>query len=166
MLVAIVHGVAVEAPVGLGTALIRALRSFPAALFTSAIYVALTSIGSLVFFVPGVWLWGMWQLWPVPLVAEGAGPTAALGRSWLMMRGIWWPATTLTTVVTLLAIALPLICDAVAGAVAALAGMSTSPAQHAALVAWGVSAAFTAPLLPAALVAIHVAQLRGRAGGV
>ncbi|MGH8252920.1 MAG: hypothetical protein ACRES2_02700 [Steroidobacteraceae bacterium] len=166
MLTAIVHGVAVEVPIGFGTVFARALRTFPGALVAAAIYVALTTIGSLFLFVPGAWLWGMWQLWPVALVAEGAGPTAALGRSWLLMRGVWWPATTLTTVVTLVAIAIPLACNGMAGTVAALAGMSVLQAQHAALLAWGVSAALTAPLLPAALVAVYVAQLRGRAGGV
>lgn len=166
MVVAIVHGVAVESPIGLGTALVRALRSFPGALVASAIYVALTTVASLAFLVPGAWLWGMWQLWPVALVAEGAGPTTALGRSWILMRGIWWPATTLTTVVTLLALALPLVGNGLAGTLAALFGMTVLQAQHAALFAWAISAAFTAPLLPAALVAVHVAQLRGRAAGV
>jgi hypothetical protein len=166
MQIAIVHGVAIEAPIGLGTALSRALRSFPGALVTSALYVALTTIASLAFVVPGAWLWGMWQLWPVSLVAEGAGPTTAFGRSWLLMRGVWWPATTLTTVVTLMAIVIPLICNGVVGTVAALAGMNALQSQHAALAAWAVSAAFTAPLLPAALVAVYVAQLRGRAVGV
>jgi len=166
MLVAIVHGVAIEAPIRPGTALSRALRSFPGALVASALYVALTTVASLAFLVPGAWLWGMWQLWPVALVAEGAGPTAALGRSWLLMRGAWWPGTTLTTVVTLMAIFIQLICDGLVGAVAALAGMGAVQSQQAALLAWTVSAAFTAPLLPAALVAIHVAQLRARAPGV
>jgi len=166
MLIAIVHGVAIEAPIGLATALSRALRSFPGALVAGAIYVALTSIASLAFIVPGAWLWGMWQLWPVALVAEGAGPIAAMGRSTLLMRGVWWPATTLTTVVTLMAIAIPLICNGLAGTAAALAGMAPSQLQHAALLAWGASAALAAPLLPAALVAVYVAQLRGRAFGV
>jgi hypothetical protein len=166
MLIAIVHGVAVGAPPGWGSTVGRALRSFPGALVGSAIYVALTSIASLAFIVPGAWLWGVWQLWPVALVAEGAGPIAAMGRSAVLMRGVWWPATTLTTVVTLMAIAIPLICNGLAGTVAALAGMAPSQLQHAALVAWGVSAAFAAPLMPAALVAVYVAQLRGRAFGV
>jgi hypothetical protein len=166
MQIAIVHGVAIEAPIGLATAVARALRSFPGALVTSAAYVALTTIASLAFVVPGAWLWGMWQLWPVAMVAEGAGPTESLGRSWALMRGAWWPATTLTTVVTLMAIFIPLVCNAVAGTIAALAGMGAAQSQQAALVAWTVSAALTAPLLPAALVAVHVAQLRGRPVGV
>jgi len=166
MQVAIVHGVAVEAPIGFGTALVRALRSFPGALVAGAVYVALTTIASLALLVPGAWLWGMWQLWPVALVAEGLGPTAALGRSWVLMRGAWWPGTTLTTVVTLVALFIPLACNGVAGTVAALAGLGAAQSQQAALLAWAASAAFTAPLLPAALVAVHVAQLRARAMGV
>lgn len=166
MLIAIVHGVGVGAPIGLATAFARALRSFPGALVASAMYVSLTSLASLAFVVPGAWLWGIWQLWPVALVAEGAGPITALGRSGVLMRGVWWPATTLTTIVTLMAIAIPLICNGVAGTVSALAGMGASQLQHTGLLAWGVSAAFAAPLLPAALVAVYLAQLRVRAFGV
>ncbi len=156
MLIAIVYDVAVGVLPAWGSTVGRALRAFPGALVAGAIYVALTTVGSMAFVVPGTWLWGVWQLWPVALLADRAGPIAALGKSWVLMRGVWWAATTLTTIVTLIAIAIPLIVNAVAGTVTA----------HAALLAWGVSAAFTAPLLPAALVAVYVAQLRGRAFGV
>jgi hypothetical protein len=166
MLIAIVHAVAVGVPIGLATAFGRALRAFPGALAGAAIYLLLTTVGSLLFVVPGAWLWGMWQLWPVALIAEHAGPTASLGRSWVLMRGVWWPATTLTTVVTIAAVAIPLVCNAMAATLATLAGAGALQVQYVALLALAISAAFTAPWLPAALVAVYVAQLRARVSGV
>ncbi len=162
MIIAIVHSVANGAPIGMAAALGRSLRAFPMALVDAAIYLTLTTVGTLLFVVPGAWLWGVWQLWPVALMAERSGPAVSLGRSRVLMRGVWWPATTLTAVATGVALAIPLVCNAMAATLAALAGAGPAQLQYVALLALGTSAAFTAPLLPAALVAVYVAQLRGR----
>ena len=166
ILIAIIHGVAVGAPIGLGAASAQALRSFPAALAAAAVYLALTSLGTVLFVIPGAWLWGMWQLWPAVLIAERTGPTMSLARSWVLMRQAWWSATTLTAVVTLAAVAIPLVWNAMAATFAMLAGADARAAQYVALVALGMGGALTAPLLPAALVAVYVAQLHRRAPGV
>jgi hypothetical protein len=166
MIIASIHAVANGGPIGQASAFVRALRVFPGALVGTAIYLVLTTLGSLFFVVPGAWLWGIWQLWPVALTVEGTGPLTSLGRSQVLMRGVWWPATTLTTVVTIAALAIPLVGNAVAATLATLVGSGASQVQYVSLVALGISATFTAPLLPAALVAVYVAQLRGRASGV
>ena len=82
------------------------------------------------------------------------------------MRQAWWSATTLTAVVTLAAVSIPLVCNAMGATLAMLAGADARPAQYVALIALGTSAALTAPLLPAALVAVYVAQLHRGASGV
>lgn len=166
MIIAIVHAVAIEIPIGLGTAFARALRSFPGALAAAAVYLVLTTLGTLLFVLPGAWLWGMWQLWPVVLIVERTGPTMSFGRSWALMRGVWWSATTLTSVVTVAAVSIPLVGNAVAATLAVIVGAGSLQVQYVALCALGISAVFTAPLLPAALVAVYVAQLRGRVSGV
>ncbi|HVO00319.1 MAG TPA: hypothetical protein VMT49_09790 [Steroidobacteraceae bacterium] len=166
MLIAIIHAVAVGAPISLHGACARALRSFPAALAAAAVYMALTTLGTLLFFVPGALLWGMWQLWPVVMIAERTGPTLSFARSWTLMRHAWWSATTLTAVVTVAAVSIPLACNAMAMTLAVLAGAAAVPAQQVALLALGTSAALTAPLLPAALVAVYLAQLHRRPPGV
>jgi hypothetical protein len=166
MIIAIVHAVAIGAPIGLATAFGRALRSFPGAMAGTVVYLTITTVGTLFFIVPGAWLWGIWQLWPVTMIVEGAGPASSLGRSRVLMRGVWWSGTTVTAVATTAAVAIPLVCNAVAAALAALAGADAAQVQYVALLALGISAAFTAPWLPAALVAVYLAQLRAGASQV
>ena len=106
--VASMHAVATGERLGTGRALLRALAASPAAVVAATIFIVLTSIGTMLLVIPGAYLWGMWQLWVVALVAERAGPLAALGSSWRLTRGFWWPAMTLTTLATL-AVILPLL---------------------------------------------------------
>ena len=129
----------------------------------AAIYVALTSLGSLLLLVPGAYLWGMWQLWVVVLMIERTGPGNALGRSWALMRGLWWQGTTLTTVATVVAVAAPLVANGLVSVLGAILGASAAQAPLMALAALGVCLAVLVPLLPAALVAIYVVQQRRQA---
>ena len=158
--IVLVHAVATGGSVGAGAAMARALRAFPGALAGAAIYVALTSLGSLLLLVPGAYLWGMWQLWVVVLMVEGTGPAAALGRSWALMQGLWWQGTTLTTVATVAAVAAPLAANGLVGVLGAILGASSAQTPLIALAALGVCLAVLVPLLPAALVAIYVVQQR------
>jgi hypothetical protein len=164
-LVAGVHAVATGRTLGTGEAMVRALRSFPAALAAATIYMALTSLGTLLFVIPGAWLWGMWQLWVVALMAEGGGPLAALASSWRLTRGFWWPAVTLTTLATLASfLALPLANLAVSIVLAGI-GLDAGHALNIMLAALAVVASLVMPLLPAALVAVYVDRQRRAAIG-
>lgn len=158
--IVLVHAEATGGSVGAGAALARALRAFPGAVVGAAIYVGLTSLGSLLLVAPGAYLWGTWQLWVVALMIERAGPVASLARSWTLMRGIWWQGTTLTTVATVAAVAAPLIANALAGTLGAVLGASASQVQLLSLLALGICVVLAVPLLPAALVALYVVQQR------
>ena len=50
----------------------------------------LIGVGFLLLVIPGIWLWGMFQVWFVALVVEQLGPFKALGRSWRLVEGHWW----------------------------------------------------------------------------
>lgn len=161
--IVLVHAAATGGSVGAGAALASALRAFPGAAAGVAIYVGLTSLGSLLLVAPGAYLWGTWQLWVVVLMIERTGPVAALARSWTLMRGIWWRGTTLTTVATVAAVAAPLIANGLAGTLGAVLGASASQVQLISLLALGICVVLAVPLLPVALVAIYVAQQRRQA---
>ena len=161
--IVLVHAVATGGSVGVGAAMARALRAFPAALAGAAIYVGLTSLGSLLLLVPGAYLWGVWQLWVVVLMIERTGPGNALGRSWALMRGIWWQGTALTTVATVAVVAAPLIVNGLMSIMGAVLGASAAQTPLIALAALGICLAALVPLLPAALVAIYVVQQRRQA---
>ncbi len=138
-----------------GAGLPLALRIFPGALVAAALFLVLTSIGTMVLLVPGVYLWGMWQLWMVVIVAERSGPLASLARSWQLTRGFWWPAVTLVTLITLLSMAPLVLLDLFLPAILLVLGITGTHALIASLVCLGVASILVLPLVPAALVAVY-----------
>ena len=165
-LVASMYAVATGESLGTGRAIMRALRAFPAAVLAATIFMVLTSVGTMLLVIPGAYLWGMWQLWVVALMAERAGPWAALRRSWQLTRGFWWPAMTLTTLATLASTLPLLVLNLLAGTWLALLGVEPAHALLAMLAALAVLASLLVPVLPAALVALYVdRQRRATPGG-
>ena len=162
-LVAVIHGVAVNdsapADAGIGSA----LRALPGALIAAIIYLVATSLATMLFIVPGMFLWGMWQLWLVVLVVERTGPVIALQRSWQLMRGAWWRITTLIAIVTILAGIPPLIVGAILGSVLTLSGAAPERTAVVMTVAGVIMNVLLAPLVPAALGAAYLDRLRARA---
>ena len=122
-----------------------------------------TSMATMAFIIPGVFLWGMWQLWLVVMVIERTGPVTALQRSWQLMRGAWWRITTLVTVVTLVACVPPLIVGAVLGTVLTLSGAAPERTTMVMSVAGVAMNVLLAPLVPSALVAAYLDRLHARA---
>ena len=82
---------------------LAALPLLPGAVAAALAFVAATTLGTLLFVVPGVYLSGAWQLWPVVLVAERRGALASLTRSSALVAGHWWRTTALVSVVALAA---------------------------------------------------------------
>ncbi len=162
-IVACVHAVATGGTAG-GAGLPLALRVFPAALVAATLFMVLTSVGTLVFIVPGVYLWGMWQLWIVVIVVERCGPLRALERSWQLSRGSWWFSVTLVTVTALLSMAPLVLFDLVFPWFTLAFGLAGTQALIASLIGFGVAAILVLPLVPAALVAVYLLLCNRQAG--
>lgn len=61
-------------------------------LIAATILVSLGSGFGLIFcLVPGIFLFTMWSVTPAALVTERVGPIAAMGRSYQLVRGRFWP---------------------------------------------------------------------------
>lgn len=56
----------------------------------SILVLLLASLGLVLCIAPGVWLYVMWWLATPALVLERAGVTAAMKRSWHLVKGAWW----------------------------------------------------------------------------
>ncbi|HLQ13626.1 MAG TPA: hypothetical protein VK130_10360 [Steroidobacteraceae bacterium] len=138
-----------------GAGLPIALRLFPGALVATTLFLVLTSIGTMALLVPGVYLWGMWQLWIVVMVAERSGPLAALARSWQLTRGSWWPAVTLVTLITILSMVPLVLLDFILPSILLVLGISATQALMANLLCLGLASILVLPLVPAALVALY-----------
>ena len=159
-IVAAIHGVATGAAHAPGADFRSAVRLFPKALVAGTLFFALTSIGSLVFVVPGIYLWGMWQLWVVALVAEHHGPLQSLSTSWNLTRGFWWPATSVVTLATIVTMVPLMVSNALVSTLLALLGLPPAQALIVSLLALAVVTTLVAPLIPAALVAIYLVRQR------
>ena len=57
----------------------------------SILYVVGLIIPFILLILPGIWLSVAWSVSYPALMAEGLGPVAALGRSFKLVRGRWWP---------------------------------------------------------------------------
>jgi hypothetical protein len=147
-----------------GAGLPLALRVFPGAVAAAAVFLLLTSVGTMVLIVPGVYLWGMWQLWIVVIVVERSGPLAALARSWHLCRGSWWHSVTLVTVVTVLSIVPLVLFDLITPWLVMSLGLSGTQALIASLIGLGVASILVLPLAPAALVAVYLHLCSRQAG--
>jgi hypothetical protein len=80
----------------------RALRILPGALVAAILYLAATMVGTLLLVVPGLYVFGRAQFWPVAMAIDGQGPLAALQTSWRLAKGHWWRTATILTVLLII----------------------------------------------------------------
>jgi hypothetical protein len=114
--------------------------------------------------IPGIWLSVAWTVSFPALLSEGLGPVGALGRSFRLVQGRWWPTFGAILVMNVLVGVITLI---VTGLVTApLVGSSTGEATAAVLttIANTLSALITLPLSAAVLTVIYF-DLRVRKEG-
>ena len=162
-LVSVIHAVAVPgtpAPTAAGFG--PALRALPAGLVAAAIFLVVTTLGTMAFFIPGAYLWGMWQLWLVALVVERLGPMAALRRSWHLMVGAWWRITTLITVVLIVIFALAVVAYLIMGSLLLMVGMTLERATEAMTIMEAIGNLLLAPLMASAFVVAYLDRVRAR----
>jgi hypothetical protein len=136
-----------------------ALRRVPWIVLGYALTLLLIGSGLVLLLLPGLYCWGRVQLWLVPVLAEDASATGAIGRSWRLTRGHWWRVS------TLLSVALALLwlgsvfgawIGAELGALAApLLPAAAAPAWILASLIGNASRVFTLPFLAAMLVVIY-----------
>jgi hypothetical protein len=159
-MVADLYAAATGGATPIGAGLLAALRALPGVLVAGTLFVMVTSLASVLFIVPGAYLWGMWQLWLVVLVVERCGPIVSLRRSWHLVAGHWWRITTLITVVTIIAIIPSLVFDALMSSLMIVTGKDVAHAPSALTVAGIILDVFLLPLVPAALVVAYLDRQR------
>jgi hypothetical protein len=159
-MVADIYAVATGGATPLAAGLYAALRALPGAMVASLIFLAATTVGTLFFVLPGVYLWGMWQLWLVVLVVEHSGPLRALSRSWQLMQGCWWRISALITVVSIVSFLPIMVFDVLVGAMLLTTGRDAAHAPPL-ITALGIALlVLLLPMIPAALVAAYLDRQR------
>ena len=77
-------------PVDLGDSYTFALSRVGAIIWVSILFGLTVAVGFLLFFIPGIWLFGMLFASVIVVVSENVRGTAAMGRSWNLVSGHWW----------------------------------------------------------------------------
>ena len=71
----------------------------------------------LLLIIPGIWLAVRWSVAAPALLAEDLGPAAALGRSFKLVKGRWWPVFGALVAMTILITVLTMIVGLLLGAI-------------------------------------------------
>jgi len=146
-------------------ALASALRRLPSMVVASILWAVAVLLGTLAFILPGIWLWGRFQLWLAAMFVEDLGAPQALGRSWRLVERHWWRSTTTMGVAIVIILVLSLLGGILAGVGVAIFHASAATALILTTMMNLIINVFTAPMLTAALLAIyHDLKLR-REGG-
>lgn len=98
-------------------------------------------IGLVLLIIPGLILLTLWSVGAPAIVAEGAGPIEAFGRSWRLVRGDAWTVFGTLLVVFLIVVAIGVVLGAIA----------TPIGDGAIVVASIISSAITAPIFSLAV---------------
>lgn len=136
-----------------------ALRRFgPLIWLAIALVVALT-VAFFCLIVPGIWLGVAWSLAVPALLFERVGPLAAIGRSFELVRGRWWPVFGTLLVGYLLALVvaslIQLLPDAI---VRAIAGDGTLGLAIAAVIGGTISSLLATPYTAAVVALLYFDQ--------
>jgi hypothetical protein len=103
---------------GIGAALSLGLRR-GAALFGFMFFYSLAAgVGTMLLFVPGIWVMVAMFFGGFAVVLDGKGPIAGLGYSMRLVRGHWWRTTGILTVIFFIYLVVYLIIGVIAGAAA------------------------------------------------
>src|SRR5918997_2774369 len=105
--------------------------------------------------IPGIWLAVAWSLGFPALLSERLGPAAALGRSFRLVKGRWWPTFGALLVMYLIVIVISGILGAVLGASLFAATDSEALAAVFSTIVNTISSLITLPLFAAVLTVIY-----------
>lgn len=103
------------------------------------------------------WILVRWSVAIPVMLVEGAGPTAALGRSWSLVRGHWWRLFAIFIVAYLLTSTISSGVGALVGGLAALLpGLSADARGGAFLTAVTLSGALVEPVMPIVVTLLYL----------
>ncbi len=132
-----------------------ALVALPGAILAAILYSVASTLGTLAFVVPGVYISVAWILWPVTCSVERCGGIACLPRSTALVTGHWLPTAGLVTLATILAWLGGMLAEMVASLLPLLAGGEGTLATGLSAAIRIGAGALLAPLFPAALVVAY-----------
>jgi hypothetical protein len=142
----------------------KGLRVTPFAIVAGILYGLAVLAGCVLLLIPGLYVLGRLQFWPVALVVGRPRPVDALAGSWRMVKGYWWRTVTILSVLLFMLLAMFLLIGFTAGLLVVVMRPNPTAAVIAAQGIAGLLNVVITPVFPAAAVATYL-DLRLRAEG-
>ena len=86
---------------------------------------AILVVGLMLLVVPGIYLWGIYQLAFVVLVVERRGISDAFGSSRRLIKGYWWRSTTIITIAVIIVLVFSVLVAVASGFAAVILGVNS-----------------------------------------
>jgi hypothetical protein len=154
-LITALAGFAARGQAAWGEALSAGVNLLPRMLAVSILFGLMISIGLMFLVIPGVYLWGIYQLAFVALIVERSGIPQAFGDSRRLIKGYWWRSATIITVAIIIVIVLSVMAGVANGVTTAVFGFGSVAAVVCQHLINAVLNVFLLPLLPCFLLAMY-----------
>jgi hypothetical protein len=154
-----------DQPVDMGASLRFALRRLVSLLWLEIITAVLLALAFIALVIPGIWLYAAWSVATPALLIEDRRGARALGRSFRLVRGRWWPTAAVRLVSNVMVTVVAGAIEAALVAVLLVGGRGSVVVTVVAVsLASAVSAILTRPF-QAAVITILYYDLRVRHEG-
>jgi hypothetical protein len=154
-LISLIDSVVNERRRPLGEALGIGVARLPKILGASILFGLAVMIGCLLLLIPGIYIWGIFQLVFIPLVIEGAGVSASFGISNRLVTGHWWRTVTLTTVAIIIMVVFSMLGGLLVALLVAIARPGTMVALLINQIVSTIVNVFVVSWLPCVLLSIY-----------
>ena len=114
-LIVIVNDMGSGRQANLPAALRVGLERLPSVIGAFILIGLMVGVGLMLLLVPGIYLWGIFQLTGFPLILDRERVGASLSESRRLIKGHWWRASIIVTVVIVMAVVLEMILTFFAG---------------------------------------------------
>jgi hypothetical protein len=162
----------------LGEACALSLKRLPTLFGVTILLGLMIVVGLILLVIPGIWLWGVFQLAFAAAVVERTGISESFGVSRRLVRGNWWRANVTIFVAVAILVVVMMVIGMIAGVVMVVTGgaeatLSTG-AQVIQQIVSGVLNLFTLSFFPCVLLSVYYdlklrkegADLVGRVGAL
>ncbi len=113
-----------EEPLSLGSAVAAGLRRVPGMLLGIVLTSLAIVLGCVLLIIPGVYLFGKFQLWMTAMFMDDASALESLKASWRLTRKRWWRGAAIVTVALILLYVFALVFGLISGVIVVLAHLS------------------------------------------
>jgi hypothetical protein len=154
-MISAINSVALGREAALGDSVSIGTRLMPRTFAAGVLMGLMIFVGCILLVIPGIYLWGIYQLAFVAIVIEDTGISDSFGVSRRLIKGYWWRSVTITSVSIVIVMVFSFLSGFIGALLSGLLGFNTVAGVVARAVVGGVVNLFVYAMLPCFLVAMY-----------